>query len=86
MQTQIQKTALQRLRIIEGHIRKVREMVEEEVYCPDIIQQSVAVQSSLKKVDALLLDGHLHDCVTKAIKSDGGEKEIRELLEAFRKR
>lgn len=77
---------LKRIKIIEGHLRKVREMVEDESYCPNILQQSSAVQSALRKVDELLLDGHLHACVTDAIKSGGGEKEIRELLVAFRKR
>ena len=86
MQKKIQHDAKKRLGIIEGHLRKVREMVEEGKYCPDIIQQSTAVQSALKRVDELLLEGHLKDCVTEAIKSGGGEKEIGELLEAFRKR
>lgn len=86
MQKNIKTVAIKRLNIIEGHLRKVREMVEEGKYCPDIIQQSTAVQSALKRVDELLLEGHLKDCVTKAIKSGGGEKEIQELLEAFRKR
>ncbi len=86
MQHVVQKKAVDRLKIIEGHLRKVREMVEEGKYCPDIIQQSTAVQSALKRVDELLLEGHLKDCVTEAIKSGGGEKEISELIEAFRKR
>lgn len=86
MQHTVQKKATDRLKIIEGHLRKVREMVEEGKYCPDIIQQSTAVQSALKRVDELLLEGHLKACVTEAIKSGGGEKEISELLEAFRKR
>ena len=80
------KLASQRLRIIEGHLRKVCEMVEDEKHCPDIIQQSSAVQSALRKVDELLLEAHLRDCVKDAIKSGGGEKEIRELMETFKKR
>lgn len=61
-------------------------MIEGDAYCPDIITQSTAVQSALRKIDEVLLDGHLRSCVTKAIKSGGGEKEIKELLEAFKKR
>ncbi len=86
MQSYTQKQAVNRLRIIEGHIRNVHEMVEKGAYCPDIIQQSTAVQKALRKVDELLLDGHIRDCVTKAIKSGGGDKEIRELIKAFSKR
>lgn len=86
MQDHIQKEASKRLSIIEGHLRKVIQMVEKGAYCPDVIQQSTAVQNSLRRVDEILLEGHLKDCVRKAIKSGGGEKEIQELLEAFRKR
>lgn len=86
MQKDIQKQSLNRLKIIEGHLKKVRQMVEDGAYCPDIIQQSTAVQNALRKVDELLLEGHLKDCVSQAIKSGGGDKEIKELLVAFSKR
>lgn len=85
MQKITQKEAIKRLKIIEGHLKKVRLMVEGEEYCLDVIQQSTAIQHALRRVDELLLDGHLRDCVTRAIKSGGGDKEIKELLEAFRK-
>lgn len=86
MQPTVKTSAVERLKIIEGHLRKVIQMVEEGAYCPDVIQQSTAVQNALRKVDEILLEGHLKDCVRKAIKSSGGDKEIQELLEAFRKR
>lgn len=86
MQTHLQQSAVKRLKIIEGHLKKVRKMVEEGAYCPNIIQQSAAVQNALRRVDEVLLEGHLNDCLKEAIKSGGGEKEIEELLEAFRKR
>lgn len=78
--------ALRRIQIIEGHLKKVKKMVEEDAYCPDIITQSSAVQSALRKVDEVLLQGHLEHCVKNAIQSGGGEKEIKELMDAFRKR
>lgn len=82
----IKTEALRRLKIIEGHLRKVLQMVEEEKYCPEIIQQSTAVQSALRKVDEILLKGHLETCFKNAVKSNGAEKETEELLEAFRQR
>jgi DNA-binding FrmR family transcriptional regulator len=78
--------ALKRLKIIEGHLKRVQKMVEEDKYCPEILTQSSAVQSALKRVDEVLLQGHLEHCVKNAMKSGGGEKEIKELLEAFKKR
>lgn len=86
MQPTTKTSVVERLKIIEGHLRKVMQMVEEGAYCPDVIQQSTAVQMALRKVDEILLEGHLKDCVRNAIKSGGGDKEIQELLEAFRKR
>lgn len=86
MQPTVKTSVAKRLKIIEGHLRKVMQMVEEGAYCPDVIQQSTAVQMALRKVDEILLEGHLKDCVKNAIKSGGGDKEIQELLEAFRKR
>lgn len=78
--------ALKRLKIIQGHLEKVKQMVDNGKYCPEIIQQSSAVQSALKKVDEILLKGHLDTCFKNAVKSNGGEKEINELLEAFKTR
>lgn len=86
MKSSIKQQAIRRLSIIEGHLKKVKKMVEKEEYCPNIIQQSSAVQSALRKVDEILLEGHLKDCVRNTIRSGGGDKEIKELLEAFSKR
>jgi len=63
MDSIIKTQTLKRLSIAEGHLRKVKKMVEDEDYCPDVIHQSKAVQSALRKVDELILDGHLNTCV-----------------------
>lgn len=59
-----------RLKSIEGQIRRVTRMVEDEVCCPDIINQIKAIQAALQKVNVLMLDHHLHICVTTALRSD----------------
>jgi len=76
---------VRRLKIIDGHLKKVIQMVEDDKYCIDILQQSAAVQSALKQADQLLLHNHLHCCVADAIKSNKGEKAILELLRIFKK-
>lgn len=79
------KETLRRLKIIEGHLKRVIKMVEEDKYCIDVLQQSLAVENALKKVDALILDQHLRKCVTDALKkgSSKREKSIKELLRIY---
>ena len=85
MKNNVKKETLRRLNIIKGHLGKVVKMVEEDKYCIDILQQSLAVQNALKKVDGLILDQHLHQCVSDAIKKGSSKKEksIQELLKVF---
>lgn len=71
---------LHRLKIIEGHLKKVIQMVEEEKYCIDILNQSLAVQKALKKVDEIILEKHLKGCVQDAFKSKESDKAIKELI------
>ena len=77
---------VRRLRSVGGHIRGIERMVEEDAYCVDVVNQILAVQRALKKVSGLVLDHHLHSCVTHAIRgSDTAAKErvLGELMEVF---
>jgi DNA-binding FrmR family transcriptional regulator len=62
-----------RLRRIEGQVRGLQKMVEEDRYCPDIITQVASVQEALRGVARNLMKNHLHHCAAKALKS--GKKE-----------
>lgn len=79
--------ALKRINIAQGHLEKVKKMLESNQYCPDVIHQSRAVQAALKKVDEIILHGHLHGCIMKDIhgKKPENEKAIEEILDLFRK-
>ena len=66
-------------------LEKVKKMLEEGSYCPDVIHQSRAVQAALKKVDEIVLHGHLHTCVLKDIHGQGSEKMVGEIVELFKK-
>ncbi|MDO8690427.1 MAG: metal-sensitive transcriptional regulator [Dehalococcoidia bacterium] len=75
-----------RLRSIEGHVRGVARMVEEDAYCIDVIKQTIAIIKAVEKLNAVILDNHLNTCVTTAIRSDNPsdrERVIKELLEIF---
>ena len=77
---------VQRLKSVEGHVRGIEKMVGEGAYCVDVVNQIVAVQRALKKVSALVLDRHLHSCVTHAIRGDDAdakERVLGELLDVF---
>ena len=65
---------LARLRRIEGQIRGIEGMVEDDRYCIDVLTQISAAQAALDKVALGLLDGHAHTCV---MGSDAGEREQR---------
>jgi DNA-binding FrmR family transcriptional regulator len=77
---------VRRLKSVEGHVRGIQRMVEEGTYCIDIVNQIVAVQRALKKVSGLVLDQHLHSCVTDAMRgpdTEAREQVLGELLEVF---
>jgi CsoR family transcriptional regulator, copper-sensing transcriptional repressor len=81
-----QAALLRRLRSVSGHVNGVEKMVEEGKYCIDIIHQIQAVQSALNKVTGMLLDDHMHHCVTEAIQSrDPSERErvLGEIRDVF---
>ena len=81
-----QEDVVARLRSIEGHVRGVQRMVAGDEYCIDIIRQTLAVQRALDKVNGLLLENHLAECATSAIRSDVAEdreKVLAEILEVF---
>jgi DNA-binding FrmR family transcriptional regulator len=72
-----------RLRRIEGQVRGLQRMVDEEVYCVDVLTQIGSVVSALEKVGAILLKDHVEHCVRESIeKGEGADERIEELTEA----
>ena len=79
------KDALDRVKRAKGHLQKIQEMLEEDTYCLDVIHQNRAVQAALKKVDEVILHGHLHSCVLKDVHGKGSEKMVGEIINLFSK-
>jgi DNA-binding FrmR family transcriptional regulator len=71
-----------RLSRIEGQVRGLRKMVDEDRYCIDVLTQVSAVQSALQGVALLLLRNHTEHCVAEAIRSGESSDKVRELSEA----
>jgi DNA-binding FrmR family transcriptional regulator len=77
---------IRRLKTIEGHLRGVIRMVEEDTYCIDVIRQIQAVEAALNKVSTKILEDHLNSCVITAIQgNDKKERErvLKEITEVF---
>jgi DNA-binding FrmR family transcriptional regulator len=72
-----------RLRRIEGQVRGVARMIEEDQYCVDVVTQVAAIQAALDKVSLGLLDGHIRGCVRDEIRSGGGDAKVDELLQVM---
>jgi DNA-binding FrmR family transcriptional regulator len=69
------------LKTIEGHLRGITRMVEEDAYCIDVIRQIQAVEAALNKVSSQILEGHLNSCVTTAIQGNNKAERERVLKE-----
>jgi CsoR family transcriptional regulator, copper-sensing transcriptional repressor len=72
-----------RLRRIEGQVRGVARMIDQDKYCVDVVTQVAAIQAALDKVSLGLLDGHIRGCVRDEIRSGGGEAKVDELLQVM---
>jgi CsoR family transcriptional regulator, copper-sensing transcriptional repressor len=80
----MQKEQLQtRLRRIEGQVRGVARMIDEDKYCVDVVTQVAAIQAALDKVSLGLLDGHIRGCVREEIQAGGGDARVDELLQVM---
>jgi len=76
---------LVRLRRIEGQVRGIQKMIENDKYCVDILTQINAARGALNKVGLNILDNHIHGCVRDAIQEEKGEEIIDELMEVLEK-
>jgi DNA-binding FrmR family transcriptional regulator len=85
-ETGAREDLLLRLRRVEGQVRGVQKMVEEDRYCPDVLVQMSAIHESLRAVERILMKDHLQHCATEALRS-GDDKQAQrtynELTELF---
>ena len=73
-----------RLRRIEGQVRGLQRMVDEDAYCVDVLTQVSAVQTALEQVAVQVLDAHVRGCVADAVR-DGHDERLGELMAAVRR-
>lgn len=74
---------LRRLRRIEGQVRGLARMVEEDKYCIDVLDQISAATAGLEKVGLHMLSEHVRGCVRESVATDGGDQKVEELVGAL---
>ena len=81
----VQKAKLiRRLKIIEGQVRGLQEMLAKDTYCIDVITQTSAVKRGLSMVEDMLLENHLKGCVHKQMTSGQTGKAVNEVLKVYK--
>lgn len=74
---------IRRLKIVEGQIRGLQEMIAKDVYCIDVITQTSAVKQALSTIEDVLLENHLSHCALNQIKSGNEKKAIGEIIKVY---
>lgn len=81
---QVNKSKIIRhLKILEGQVRGLQNMVEKDAYCIDVITQTSAIKQGLSNVEDALLEGHLGHCVVNQIKNGQTDKAKKEILKVY---
>lgn len=75
---------LHRMKIIQGHLKKVMMMIEDDAYCINIVHQSLALQKALKQIDMLIMEEHLQTCAVDQIMEGKKDKTIEELISIYK--
>jgi DNA-binding FrmR family transcriptional regulator len=83
--TKDRRDLLNRLNRIEGQVRGIRRLVEEEAYCLDVLQQVEAMTAAADQVGLLLLEDHIDGCLAHAIESGEGEPYVNEVMAIVRR-
>lgn len=84
MKTDIKKQVLNRIKRIEGQVRGLQKMVDEEKYCIDVITQTSAIRHALSAVEDLMLENHLSTHATEQIKTGKVSKVVEEILAVYK--
>jgi len=76
---------LKRVNRLEGQVRGIGHMIQDDRYCIDIVNQITAIQAAAREVSLLLLEGHVRHCVADAVQRDDAEPIVRELVDTLGK-
>lgn len=74
---------IRRLKIVEGQVRGLQDMIADGAYCVDVITQTSAVKQALSNIEDVLLEGHLSHCAVRQMKDGNEKKAIGEILKVY---
>ncbi|MEK7778237.1 MAG: metal-sensitive transcriptional regulator [Chloroflexota bacterium] len=83
MLPEVKGEALKRLNYVDGHLAGIRRMIEEDKYCVDILKQTHAVRRAIQKIEAMILEGHLHTHVLEGVRNGHDVQVLDELMELY---
>ena len=83
--TKDKPSLLTRMKKIEGQAKGIQQMIDDDRYCIDIVQQLTALAAAADEVSLLILESHIEGCVANAIREQHGEGHIKELMGTIRK-
>lgn len=75
---------IHRLKLIEGQVRGLQKMIDNDTYCIDVITQTSAVKQGLSNIEDLLLENHLQGCILEQVRSGQTEKAKDEILKVYK--
>jgi DNA-binding FrmR family transcriptional regulator len=81
MHEEVKKVSVARLQKIEGQVRGIKKMIENDKYCIDIINQITAAQNALAGVSKIIMKRHVEECITNAINKGQGHDMINEMID-----
>lgn len=84
MKSDVKRKAARRLKIVEGQVRGLQNMVEREQYCVDILRQSLAIKEALSGVEDLILENHLATHAAAQMRAGKTAKAVKEILAIYR--
>jgi DNA-binding FrmR family transcriptional regulator len=86
MDAKTRDQVIRRLRSIQGHVKGIERMVQDDQYCVDVMRQVIATQAAMAKLNELILESHLNSCVIEAVRGNdpqAREKVLQEISDVF---
>ncbi len=80
------QNVIHRLKIAQGHLEKVIKMVENDVYCIDVLTQTKAVRSAIHKAEEVLLENHVVNCIEEHVKAGRAKQATDEIMRVFKEK